>query len=300
MAGAESDLRGREMMGYRARKVQVSPLAPLAQGLAIAALPVLVVAVLATRMGKVEPAQGIMLLTLSGVMAVAALAIGGVIALDIWRTGRRGMGTLFRVAVLASLALAYPAYLTLQAFRLPPLNDISTDLDDPPAFSTKPEVLKLRGQTAPRAFDQGQKNAQIQAYPNVRSLILELDQDEAFETVHDAVISLGWRIIEETTFKSGAATTAPVTPVPPRRGQAQRPPVPPASAARARPVEGRIEAIAESRLLRFQEDITIRLRPQEGGVKVDLRSASRVGRHDFGANASRILRLLEDLNAPKE
>lgn len=287
-------------MGYRARIPQRSPLAPVAQGLAIGALPVLVVAVLATRMGKVEPAQGIMLLILSGVLAVAALAIGGVMAVDIWRTGRGGLGTLFRVTVLASIALAYPAYLTVQAFRLPPLNDISTDLDDPPAFSANPDVLKARGQSAPRAFDAGQKNAQLNAYPKLRSIVLELDQDEAYEAVHDAVTSLGWRIVEEAALKGGTAPPPAAMPLPPRRGQAaQRAPVSP-SAPRARLQEGRIEAIAESRLLRFQEDITIRLRPQEGGVKVDIRSASRFGRHDFGANASRIQRLMEELSTSKE
>jgi uncharacterized protein (DUF1499 family) len=76
--------------------------------------------------------------------------------------------------------------------------------------------------------------------------------------------------------------------------------VPSAPVQRARLTEGRIEAIAESRLLRFQEDITIRLRSQEGSVKVDIRSASRFGRHDFGANASRIQRLIEELNTPRE
>jgi uncharacterized protein (DUF1499 family) len=38
----------------------------------------------------------------------------------------------------------------------------------------------------------------------------------------------------------------------------------------------------------FEDDVVVRVTPLLAGSVVDLRSASRVGRHDFGANASRI------------
>jgi uncharacterized protein (DUF1499 family) len=55
------------------------------------------------------------------------------------------------------------------------------------------------------------------------------------------------------------------------------------------PQRGVIQAVATSRLFRFRDDIVVRLRPAEGGTRVDLRSRSRVGRGDLGANAARIL-----------
>jgi hypothetical protein len=46
----------------------------------------------------------------------------------------------------------------------------------------------------------------------------------------------------------------------------------------------------------FRDDIVIRIAPINQGARIDVRSASRVGTHDFGANASRIRSLLEDID----
>ena len=45
----------------------------------------------------------------------------------------------------------------------------------------------------------------------------------------------------------------------------------------------------------FADDITIRIRPLAGQSRIDIRSASRLGRHDFGANAKRIAAFAEEL-----
>jgi uncharacterized protein (DUF1499 family) len=60
--------------------------------------------------------------------------------------------------------------------------------------------------------------------------------------------------------------------------------------------DGRIEAVARTPVMGFRDDIAIRVRPNsEGGARIDVRSASRYGRHDFGANAARIRSLVEDV-----
>ncbi len=46
----------------------------------------------------------------------------------------------------------------------------------------------------------------------------------------------------------------------------------------------------------FRDDIVIRITPTGQGTRVDMRSASRVGTHDFGANASRVRSLLDDID----
>jgi uncharacterized protein (DUF1499 family) len=57
--------------------------------------------------------------------------------------------------------------------------------------------------------------------------------------------------------------------------------------------EGRIEAVAVSRVFRFTDDIVIRIRPSsDGGSRVDIRSRSRDGKGDLGVNAQRIDNLL--------
>jgi len=52
--------------------------------------------------------------------------------------------------------------------------------------------------------------------------------------------------------------------------------------------QGRIEATATSLLFGFKGDVVIRITDNSGGTKLDTRSKSRVGRHDFGMNAKRI------------
>jgi len=59
--------------------------------------------------------------------------------------------------------------------------------------------------------------------------------------------------------------------------------------------KGEIRVEARSRLWRFVDDITIRLADREGTTVVDVRSASRVGRGDFGQNARNIRRFQNEL-----
>lgn len=54
------------------------------------------------------------------------------------------------------------------------------------------------------------------------------------------------------------------------------------------PQAGIVEAVATSRLFRFRDDVVIRVRASGEGSRIDLRSRSRVGRSDLGANAARI------------
>ena len=52
--------------------------------------------------------------------------------------------------------------------------------------------------------------------------------------------------------------------------------------------EGRIEATATTFWFGFKDDVVIRVREDSGGTRIDLRSVSRVGGGDLGANAARI------------
>jgi len=57
----------------------------------------------------------------------------------------------------------------------------------------------------------------------------------------------------------------------------------------------RIEAVASSGLLGTIDDVSIRIRTQDGKSRVDMRSAARFGAYDFGANASRVERFMAEL-----
>ena len=57
-----------------------------------------------------------------------------------------------------------------------------------------------------------------------------------------------------------------------------------------------IRATATSALFRFQDDIMIRVTRQGQGARVWVRSASRIGRWDFGQNARTIRAFLTELD----
>ncbi|MGZ5805042.1 MAG: DUF1499 domain-containing protein, partial [Xanthobacteraceae bacterium] len=60
--------------------------------------------------------------------------------------------------------------------------------------------------------------------------------------------------------------------------------------------DGLIEAIALSPIMGFRDDVAIRIRAVGTGARVDVRSASRYGWHDFGTNAARVASLMEDID----
>ena len=63
----------------------------------------------------------------------------------------------------------------------------------------------------------------------------------------------------------------------------------------ASPSEGRIEATARTFWFGFKDDVVVRVTPSGDGSRIDVRSVSRVGKSDVGANAKRIRTYLERL-----
>jgi len=57
--------------------------------------------------------------------------------------------------------------------------------------------------------------------------------------------------------------------------------------------------VATSDLCRFHDDFAVRVRPDDGGAVVDMRSKSRDGKGDLGANAERIRSFLVDIASGK-
>jgi len=60
--------------------------------------------------------------------------------------------------------------------------------------------------------------------------------------------------------------------------------------------DGIIEAVARTPILGFRDDVIVRIRPTIDGARIDIRSASRYGRHDLGTNAKRVRGLIDDID----
>ena len=102
----------------------------------------------ATLLGIVIVRSGLLeilpaLATLGGAMVFAVLAI--VLALGafivIWKDGINGGGYAVAALAIGVVLIAYPAYLGIRAYRLPMINDVTTDAIDPPRFDV---IARLR------------------------------------------------------------------------------------------------------------------------------------------------------------
>lgn len=203
-----------------------------------------------------------MLMPWAADFGIAALAVSFLTLLF----GRSRLeGRSFAIAVIAFAAgglIAYvPWHYDQLRQRVPPIHDVTTDPDNPPAFSAAVPLREATGGN-PVAYE-GAKIAEQQrrAYPELKPLILALPPAAAFNHALDAAQNMGWTIV--------AADDA----------------------------AGRIEASDRSRWFGFIDDIVIRVTPSGSGSRIDLRSSSRLGRGDFGVNAARIGSYLTSLRA---
>jgi uncharacterized protein (DUF1499 family) len=227
------------------------------------ALVVTVMATLLIRLNKVDYQSGFVALGAGLAIALVAVGLSFVAFVRIWQEGRRGLGSAIRGLFIAALMLGYPAFMAAKAVTLPAINDVSTDTDDPPAFSRSHAALDARGGRIPPDVPPEKRELQRQAYVQIAPLTLDIGPDEAFALVKKAAANLGWQVIEA---------------------------VPPGG----RVGLGRLEAVDRTFLLKMPDDITVRIRPRADGARIDIRSASRFGSHDLGTNAKRIRAFLEE------
>jgi hypothetical protein len=210
-----------------------------------------------TRLALWEFGTGFQLMRWAAFSGLAAAGLASVMLL-LPRTRRGGLAGLL-VALALGLGTAFvPWYALRQARALPPIHDITTDTQRPPRFVA---ILPLRA-AAPNPADYGGPDvarAQIGAYPDLRAHRMDAAPADAFKRALQAARDLGWEIV--------AADAA----------------------------AGRIEATDTTFWFGFKDDVVIRVEADGAGSRVDVRSVSRVGLSDVGANARRIRAYLQRL-----
>jgi len=183
----------------------------------------------------------------------------------------------------------------LTALSLPPIHQAATDWEDPVQFSSNlmsvreaagayngvepdpvvelPEGARERwpgfhGRTVAEVQEDAEmdpalagKDADEKAYPPMDTVTTILAKDAAFDIALALVERRGWEIV-------GASHEA-----------------------------GRIEATHTSTWFGFKDDVALRVRALErGGTEIDMRSVSRVGLSDLGANSRRVANFMYDLD----
>jgi len=138
---------------------------------------------------------------------------------------------------------------------IPPIHDISTDTDNPPTFDA---AIAARGESSNSLeIDPEVVAQQLSAYPDIESLDSSLSATEAFDTALSVVNDMGWEVLAQDK------------------------------------ATGIIEAVDTTAIMAFKDDVVIRVTEAGDGSVIDLRSVSRVGVSDLGANAKRIRAFVE-------
>jgi uncharacterized protein (DUF1499 family) len=230
--------------------------AALSAFLATLGLVAMAVGVAASTLGLVPPLVGFRGFGLGLLLCLLAL-VTGVVAL---RATRRapGRASAWRGTLGGLLGLGIVLAAAAPGLGVPPINDITTDPADPPAFAKAAEAEPNRGRDMDypgEAFATQQRAA----YPSLAPIELPVPPAEALARAERAARQLGWEVVA------------------------------------VQPEAGTLEARQTSRLFRFVDDVVVRVRPSGAGSRVDVRSRSRDGRGDLGANAARIQAFREAL-----
>ncbi len=200
----------------------------------------------------------LMVALFGAVLVIVAALIYVLIAVRNRQSRNRNMLVLSMVISLVPLFVVGPQI--LKARSVPPIHDISTDTDHPPAFDVlvKRRVHALNDLVYGTEEYPAQEHAALQreAYPDVQPLETELGVEEAVARAAEVLKDQGLEIVA------------------------------------VNPGKGLVEATATTFWFGFKDDVVVRVTGTQTGSRVDIRSVSRVGQSDIGANAERIRKFL--------
>ncbi len=249
------------MSRLRALEGPPSRLAVWARRIAVFSLVVAALAILIERADLLEIVP--VLFTFGAALALSMLAILLALAsfVSLWNNGGPGFAQAITAMLIGTGLLAYPGYLAYQGYRLPLITDVTTDPIDPPRFEV---VARLRPPNSSLYPGLATAELQKEAWPDIEPLLVNVSPKAAYDGAMAVIAKRKWRVVDARA------------PLPNR--------------------EGHIEAIARTPIMGFRDDVTVRIRPTREGARIDIRSASRYGKTDFGTNAARVLALLDDID----
>ena len=252
------------------RRILLEPtsrLAIWARRLALFSLIATFIAIVIVRSGSLDIVPAISTLAGALLLAVVAILLAFAAGIVIWRDGLGGAREAVTALLVGGALIAYPAYLGVEAYRLPAIYDVTTDPIDPPRFEA---IAKLRPRDANPVVYAGLYAAELQhaAYSDIEPYTTDSSPQQAYSAALKVITKRRWRIVDA------------------------RPPQGAGAAFR----DGLIEAVARTPILGFRDDVVVRVRATADGARIDMRSASRYGRNDLGSNAARVRALIEDID----
>ncbi|WP_438464320.1 DUF1499 domain-containing protein [Marinomonas sp. PE14-40] len=227
-------------------------------GLIVLAGSMAFVSIAGVRVGLLEPVVGFILIKKT-VLAAIFLFFFSIFAYWKCREICNNEKRCFIAACILFSGLYSTAWLSFYVPKmdLPLINDITTDTQTPPAFITMSSFRHAGDNdiSYPKTFAKIQKAS----YPEVQPVITDKSSSLVFRKVVDLVRQQGWQVVS------------------------------------LYPTAGVIEATATTPVFWFMDDVVVRVRSVDGQTRVDMRSSSRIGNHDFGKNAYRIEGFMSEL-----
>ncbi len=229
---------------------------PLAAGLALATG---MVGVLGARLDLIAPVAGFGLFAFLMPLGAAVAMILGLIGVLRTRSGRRGGASqAWGGVLLSTVVVGWVFVLGYSPTQAPPIHDITTSIDDPPTFvAAASEDSRGAGFAYPSGGAQV-PDLQRQDYPDLDTLHLDISRQEALWRVRHTAEDMAWELVGDDG-------------------------------------RGQIEFADTTPWFHFVDFVSVRVRAEEAGAAIDVRSVSQIGVGDLGKNADRIRRFLDRL-----
>ncbi|MDC0088393.1 DUF1499 domain-containing protein [Porticoccaceae bacterium] len=194
------------------------------------------------------------LLFVIALVVCTIVSLLGLVGLSVARYQKKPVRLEFVLVVVACTICPSVALFSvgLEGIKAPMIHDISSDTDNPPEFIFTLEEQGYR-ENSLRYAGASVSIMQRQAYPEVTTLYVEVAPRVAYQKALFVASILGWTISAQDSMIH------------------------------------HFEAQATTAMFGFVDDIAVRITPlDKGSSAIDIRSVSRVGVSDFGANANRI------------
>ena len=239
---------------------RTSRIAQLAAALAAASITCVLVGIIGAQWEFLTPLTSFGLFSVGALLGGALTLVLAIIALFITRGGhdRTGKRRAWSSVLVAVVLLGIVIVSAAPGRNAPSINDITTNPGDPPVFLNALQIPENQGRDMD--YPEGFSTITRKFYPNLKSLEIEKTALAMLPDIIDAARYAGWTV---TAINMQA---------------------------------GLVEATDTTSVFRFVDDIVIRIRPIGPNTTVlDIRSKSRDGKGDLGANAARIERFAYEL-----
>ena len=226
---------------------------------AILAIAMIGAGMIGAHFSILAPFMGFQLFALGFLLSILGLVVG-LLAIFLTRKPQVAAGrnrALMATVVCAVIALPL-IFTVLRSSKYPPINDITTDFDNPPEF-VNAQKLQHEPNRDMKYNKAKYADRQQAGYGPIGPIKEHLSPVDAFKRVTEVAQGIPtWTI----TYSDPATNT--------------------------------LEAVATSKLWHFNDDVVIQIRPTpDGSSLIEMRSKSRDGIGDFGVNARRIKRFFD-------